>query len=368
MRAFLFLLILVFTNCKTIKKTPLEQALASENEKIKNVMNNLETHEVQILYTEIIRNFDNSINFIDYTFQVNDSTYFYPASTVKFPIALLALEKMNTQSAYNRDSKFYVEGDSIETTFAKEIEKIFAVSDNEAYNRLFEFLGKDEINKRLRSKGIKARISHRLSTENSGELTTKPLIFNLNDSTTTTTEELVNSPIEKLQLERIVKGTSYIEGDSLINEPKDFSMKNYIPLSSLHNMMKQLMFAELYPRNKQFQLTKNDINFLINTMKIVPKEAGYTSEDYYDGYVKFFLYGDTKEEIPSHIKIYNKVGYAYGYLTDCAYIINRETNKEYIITATIHVNENGIFNDDNYEYETIGIPFLAELGRQLVLN
>ena len=62
------------------------------------------------------------------------------------------------------------------------------------------------------------------------------------------------------------------------------------------------------------------------------------------------------------------MGYAYGYLTDCAYIINRETNKEYIITATIHVNENGIFNDDNYEYETIGIPFLAELGRQLVLN
>ncbi|NNF19140.1 MAG: hypothetical protein HKN61_05140, partial [Flavobacteriaceae bacterium] len=36
---------------------------------------------------------------------------------------------------------------------------------------------------------------------------------------------------------------------------------------------------------------------------------------------------------------------------------------EFLLTATILVNENGIFNDDQYEYEEIGIPFLAALGR-----
>ena len=36
-----------------------------------------------------------------------------------------------------------------------------------------------------------------------------------------------------------------------------------------------------------------------------------------------------------------------------------------MLTATILVNKDGIFNDDNYEYDEIGIPFLAELGRQL---
>jgi hypothetical protein len=36
-----------------------------------------------------------------------------------------------------------------------------------------------------------------------------------------------------------------------------------------------------------------------------------------------------------------------------------------MITATILVNEDGIYNDDQYEYETVGIPFLAELGREL---
>ncbi len=72
--------------------------------------------------------------------------------------------------------------------------------------------------------------------------------------------------------------------------------------------------------------------------------------------------------MPNHIEIFNKVGYAYGYLTDCAYIINKKSNKKYLITATIHVNKNQIYNDGvyEYEYETIGIPFLAQLGRELV--
>ena len=368
MRALITLLLFIVLSCNTIEKTPLEAVLSSENEKIKMVMDNLEKYEVQILYTEVSSGIDNSINFKDYSFQVDDSTYFYPASTVKFPIAALALEKINEQKILNRNSKFYIEGDSIESTFAKEITKIFAVSDNEAYNKLFEYLGQDEINKRLNAKGIRSRISHRLSVENSDEVTTKPLIFYVDDSTTTTSQEIINNPVKNLQFKRMLKGIGYMEGDSLINKPKDFSKKNYLPLTSLHNMMKQLIFGDLYPPNMQFKLSKEDRFFLLETMKILPSEAGYTSSDYYDGYVKFFIYGDTKEGIPEYIEIRNKVGYAYGYLTDCAYIINRRTNKEYIITATIHVNENGIFNDDTYEYEKVGIPFLAELGRQLVVK
>ena len=29
----------------------------------------------------------------------------------------------------------------------------------------------------------------------------------------------------------------------------------------------------------------------------------------------------------------------------------------------IYVNADGIFNDDNYEYDTIGMPFMGNLGR-----
>ena len=71
---------------------------------------------------------------------------------------------------------------------------------------------------------------------------------------------------------------------------------------------------------------------------------------------------ESKEiEFDENIDIYNKVGLAYGQLTDVAYIINNDIS--IILTATIDVNTNKIYNDDNYEYELIGFPFLAQLSR-----
>ena len=77
------------------------------------------------------------------------------------------------------------------------------------------------------------------------------------------------------------------------------------------------------------------------------------------------MFGDSEEHIPNHIKMYNKVGYAYGTLTDCAYIKDEKNEVDFMLTATILVNENGIFNDNEYEYDEVGIPFLAQLGREI---
>jgi len=363
MRFSILLLILLWKQEPT--KTPLLHILDSEKIEIKRVMDNIDAHEVQIRYTEISRK-DDSILFINHDFNINDSVYFYPASTVKFPIAILALEKMQKDNLYELNTPFYVEGDSLNTTFKKEIEKIFAVSDNDAYNRLFEYLGKDYINKKLHEKALTpSRISHRLSTNNAYELQTKALVFHENDSTLNYTEPINNAEIQELSLKKIKKGKGYFANGELVNEPFDFSSKNYFSIAALHNTMKRIMFPEEFLNSKQFTISEKHRKFLLKSMSILPKEAGYTSEDYYDSYGKFFMYGDSKEPIPEHIKIYNKVGYAYGYLTDCAYIKDKKNNIEFLLTATIHVNKDGIFNDDVYEYDEIGIPFLAELGRQL---
>lgn len=365
MKFFVLLIFLFSLSCIKKSDNPILEVLSSKSPKIKAVVSQIEDHEVQILYTEIIRNGD-VISFQDYSFQVNDSTYFYPASTVKLPIAIFALEKMKTNKLINRNTVYHVQGDSITSTFADDIKKIFAVSDNEAYNRLFEYLGKDYINLKLSERGINARISHRLSVNNSDYQISKPLIFYDDANVIFKTDTIINHAIESLKLNAITKGKGYMKNNSLVKNPMDFSKKNYLPITALHNIMKQLMFPKLYPKEKQFYLSKYDRDFLIKTMAILPKEAGYKSSEYYESYVKFLVFGDSKKPLPNHIKIYNKVGDAYGYLTDCAYIINQKTKKEYLITATIHVNENQIFNDDKYEYDTIGFPFLAELGRQLI--
>ena len=53
------------------------------------------------------------------------------------------------------------------------------------------------------------------------------------------------------------------------------------------------------------------------------------------------------------------------HLTDVAYIVDSENSIEFMLAATIHVNANGIFNDGIYEYDELGFPFMAELGKQV---
>ena len=366
----IYLIILTFilslTSCKTENSNEnlLELALASNKAAIKRVMDSLDQYEVQIRYTRINRAGD-SINFTDYDFQVNKDNYFYPASTVKFPIAVMALERLHETDTLNRETRYYVEGDSTETTFAKDVSQIFAVSDNEANNRLVELLGQDAINKRLEEKGLfPIRIAHRLGFHTE-ELATKPLIIYLNDSTTGYTNPTINSAPHPLKLNAISKGVGYYENDALIEEPFDFSLKNYYPIKTQHGVLKRIIFPEMFSAEERFNLSKNQHDFLLKTMHTLPRKVGYDPVDYYDGYCKFFMYGDTKETIPDHIKIYNKVGIAYGTLTDCAYIKDEKNNVDFLITATILVNKNCIFNDNLYEYDELGIPFLAELGREL---
>lgn len=361
----LFLLLLIFSCQHHDNLNPIESALQSKNNYIQNVVSNIEDYEVQIMLTKIHRS-DNKVHFEDFEFQVNDSLYFYPASTVKLPVAILTLEKLNQQDSLLIDTPFFVEGDTITSTLKEDIIDIFAISSNDTYNRLFEFIGKDNINTSLTTKGIEPiRISHRLSTNNAYELISKPLIFSKNDSTLFTTHTLYNSEIEHLKLQRITKGLGYYSKGELISEPMDFSLKNYFPIRAQNEIMKRIFYPEAFETHQRFKLSDIQYDFLRKTMAIIPKEVGYDPKTYYDSYVKFFMYGDTKKPMPSHIKIHNKVGYAYGYLTDNAYIIDTKNNIEFILTATIHVNKNGIFNDDNYEYETIGIPFLASLGREI---
>lgn len=327
-------------------------------------MDSIENYQVQIRYTQIDRRND-SVIFTDYDFQVNDSNYFYPASTVKFPIAVLALERLNNTDTLSIDTKYYVEGDTIESTFKQDISEIFAVSDNLANNRLIELLGFEEINNSLRKKGITPiRITHRLG-QHSDDLRTKPIIVYLNDSTTSITKSILNKTPLELNLLNITKGSGYYQDDILIKEPFDFSSKNYFPISSQHNLIKRVIFPQNFDISERFNLSDEQHKYLLSTMHTVPRKAGYDKNLYYDGYCKFFIYGDTKENIPEHLEIYNKVGFAYGTLTDCAYIKDAKKNIDFLLTATILVNKDGIFNDDAYEYDEIGIPFLAQLGREI---
>lgn len=360
-----------FINCSLLhtksKQNPIIEALKSDNPKIKKVVDKSNEHEIQLIFTQIERKANGKISFKDYSYNLESKKYFYPASTVKFPIALLALEKLNTFTSLSDSLNFKLEGNNEIKNFKKEVVKIFALSDNEASNNLLEFIGFDFLNDKMQEKGLSPfRIQHRLAIENASNPITLPISIMYNDSLVLKLASNTNRNALPLTLKNIRKGKGYLQNDSLIKAPFDFSRKNYYSLQTLHNTMKRLVFPEAYKMKERFQITEKDRQFVLNAMSKLPREQGFDEKEYYDSYCKFLVFGDTKERISGSIKIYNKIGQAYGTLTDCAYIIDEENRKEYLISVTILVNQNQIFNDGIYEYEDIGLPFLAELGRQLI--
>lgn len=361
-----YVFILLVSSCST-KKNALQIALASENPKIKTVMNNPEPHEIQIIYTEILRDKEGKVSFKDFSYNLNSKNYFYPASTVKFPIAVLALEKLNTIPNTDLNTTYTIEGSAEKLQFSEEISKVFAVSDNVASTNLLDFLGFDYVNLKMKEKGLYPfSLSHRLS----GTYPTNPefpaITLYKSDNTVVNIPSKRNQIPEALSLNGIQKGNSYRDSkNKLINEPFDFSKKNYYPLETLHNTLKRIVFPEVFKKEERFTISEKDRQFILYSMQNLPKNAGFDPNEFFDGYCKFFMFGDTKENIPSSIKIYNKVGNAYGTMIDCAYIIDSENKVEFMLSATILANKNGIFNDNIYEYDSISLPFLAELGRQL---
>ncbi len=101
-------------------------------------------------------------------------------------------------------------------------------------------------------------------------------------------------------------------------------------------------------------------------MSAYPGESIYPAYDtatYFDSYVKFLLYGSQDRNLPKSIRIFNKVGDAYGQLTDVAYVVDLDKKIEFFLSATINCNIDGVVNNDKYDYETAGFPFLKNLGK-----
>ncbi len=364
------------------------------DQNLKAVFNAPDSYEVQIRYTQINRGPNQEVNFESYDFNVDTSIYFYPASTVKMPVAFLALQKLNaikqkvpelsmnstmlTDSVRQVQSPVSQDSTSVTglPTVAHYINKLFVVSDNDAYNRLYEFLGQDYINQQLNKKGIfgNSRIVTRVGVSGFSTLEnrfTNPIRFLNEDGKTIILQEEKETVGNYIRpTKHAFKGVGYYDDklDSVIMKTFNMYEKNFINIKDLERSLQRVIFPEAFPVDRQYDLAESDYQFLYSSMSKYPSDYSFYADDdelNYDGYVKFFMYGDTKEAIPDHIHIFNKVGFAYGYLTDCAYIFDTKNNIEFFLTATIHVNENKIYNDGKYEYDEIGIPFLAEIGRQI---
>ena len=383
-------LFLVFSFTKTaaaqeIEKNLLIRLMEEQGSDFEHILNDPERYKVQVLYTQIDRNKKNEPTFTSYSFGVAPDTYFYPASSIKIFGAALSLEKFKVLNINNLNKDAFVRIDSSfsgqsavlhdstsasgKPSFGHYIKKLLVLSDNDAYNRTYEFLGQENLNQSLRSKGYdKLRLTHRLSISLSPEenRNTNAMSFYRDDPDRPVyRQEAMSTSKDYSAKSAILLGSSYAKGDSIIKGPMDFSKKNYCSVEELQRVIKSLIFPNSMDNKDRFDLTAEDLRFLRTYMSQLPRETEYP--DYSskpDNYCKFFIYGDDNSAVISgHIRIFNKIGLAYGFCIDNAYIVDFNENIEFMLTAVIYANENNTLNDGVYEYETVAFPFLAGLGR-----
>ena len=392
MTSRLFFFFLLMTSCASAQITDtlfLKQLLQSRPDLFSGILNHPTQNEVQILYTQIDRDEHNIPHFTSYSYRLNPKHYFYPASTVKLPTAIFTLEKINAlglqklkTAAMFIDSAFSGQSKVLADTSAKNglpsiknyIKKILLVSDNDAYNRLYEFTGREEINKKLKKYGLNhTRIVSRLAVGDHGEnaRNTNPIDFYTGKELIYSKPALRDSSNYPMRLDNMIQGKGHWDShDSLVMTPFDFSNMNVYPLADQQMVIRRLLFPEAFPKEERYNLMPDDYKFIYRYMSMYPTESSkpaYNRPDYYPAYCKFLYYGaDSLATINPDVRIFNKVGDSYGYDIDNAYIVDFKNKVEFMLTAVVQSNEDGILNDNKYEYKTVCLPFLKNLGQVIM--
>lgn len=350
------------------------------------VLNHPATYQLQLIYTKIDRDAHNVPHFTQHTYHLNPRQYFNPASLVKLPTLMLALEKLHTlPSSVTRSTimstgtawrcqtpvPFAASADSDrQATIGNYGKRMLLVSDNLAYNRLYEFVGQQTLNDRLRQLGFTgSRIVRRFAPcDTAANRHTNPIAFH-----TVSGDTLYKQPAQTNlrtpapPLGPVYVGQAYKVGNRLIRQPYEFTTANNLPLLDITAFLQAALFPESLPTNRHPQLTASDYAFLRQYLQLAPHAshfADYASPKYFDAYKKYLYYGRSPTASPqSGLRIFNIVGMSHGYLADVSYFADSLHQSEFMLSAVLYVNSDGILNDATYDYDTVGLPFLAQLGQ-----
>ena len=372
------LLSIILFGC-SLETNPIKSSFR-KNDFLKEIIKEKEDYEIQILLTKIDQ-YNSKVDFQEYKYQLDDNKYFYPASTIKLPIVVLTLKKINELRSkgseitlkskivlnYKDDYSELVIRDSI-TSFQNLIADVFLVSDNSASNILIDFIGYNYFNHEMENAGFdKTYLNHKFnpdpyvnSTWQISDLYNN-IISSINDN-----QKIIKADEKTNGLEKGER--RYFKGE-ILDESLNFSEKNRSSITDMHNLIKYIFYPEIFDSTNTFNLNVEDYDFLRYWMsRFTYEDIGEKfigDEKFFETYNKFFIHGDEQSVSNEQIRVYNKIGQAYGTSIDNGLIKNYQDNVEFILTATIYTNKNKVINDNLYEYDDLAVPFLAKLSRAI---
>ena len=294
--------LLLIASC-SFNPNPIRSAF-KKDDFLRSILKDKDKYEIQILYTEVSKNTLGQTEFSDFQFQLNDQKYFYPASTIKLPIAVMTLSKINELRAVGsnislkskinlsliNNKKEIIVKDSI-TSFQNLIADVFLVSDNSASNVLIDFIGYNYFNSSMSNLGFEnTYLNHKFNPD--PFVNSSWIITNIDNDTISSNENKITISAGS-DISNLKKGNKRFINGEIINEPLDFFSKNRSSLTDMHNIIKNLIYPEV--TLSKFNLNVEDYDFLRYWMSRFTFEdlgAKFIGDDqFFNSYNKFFIHG-----------------------------------------------------------------------------
>ncbi|MFM2048735.1 MAG: hypothetical protein RI955_1283, partial [Bacteroidota bacterium] len=396
------------------KQRSFEKYLYATMPEFKTILDSPTVYRTQIYFSKIKRDENGKVKFTDYHFKKHD-LYYYPASCVKLPVIADAIKIEDRRSIKECRGQCILKDEEISSPLKNRIliedtsycgfagqteiqngwelgeyvKRMLVVSNNICFNPLYEIYQRQHYKMITNhTTRIQQRFNYACDSTANAKLFPCSMISGDTFKIREKKVAIKNYPLDN---NWATAGLRYLDAkDSLINHPKSFAKSNYISLENLQKLFKNIVADKI-------DIRKEDRNFLLKYMSIYPSECrhpAYDAKEYPDNWGKYLLIGDdtnfhkspvhqlqslsigegkgevAKEKLmqwaDDSIRIFNKVGMAYGFLTDCAYIVDYKNQVEFIVSASVFVDRDGTLNDGKYAYKEIGLPFLGKLGRVLL--
>jgi hypothetical protein len=327
---------------------------------------------------------------------MEEKEYLYPASIVKLPTILIGLEeynkihKMRSRVTYETLIKFNKEKGCMPTAFSVKIgnkleyytldlftKQMLGISDNDAYNRMYDFVGQQQLNRRLKE----------LNFQNGKIIRKFVLNCSLDQNRISDSYVFLGRRNEWLYNRRGITNPDTILTDStykigkayegldkkIVPRPFDFSRQNNLELVDLHKTLNGIVF----PKSEfahTFDITEEQRKYVLQNLGKYPAEFAldFNPKDFPATYKKYLFFGkDTNmnytNDSLSRFRSFNVVGLSFGCAIDAAYIVDLDAGKEFVLTVGIYANEDEVINDAKYDYETLAYPLMKDIGR-LIMN
>lgn len=396
--------------------------LADAGTTVHRALARAEAYRLQILVSEVVEPPAGRPRLRRWGFRTG-AEYFYPASSIKLCAAVSALQEIERLEQEHGitglvDAPLEIAplfpGDALQSedpghlahgriTVAHEIRKLALVSDNQAFNRLFDLVGHERLNRSMHALGLPSVvIQHRLSDPRDipDPKASAAMVFHLPEgpaghrpgirSVTIPPRTSRWSPTNSgtglrvgtayLRTRRVPAGGTTIPGPrpdpadpeptfERVPQPMDFTTRNGISLLDLQHLLVKLVRPDIPLPGARLDLSEDHRRLLIDALTRYPRESSdprYSPAEYPDEYCKFLLPG-VRRVLPDtepgrRVEITGKIGRAYGFTIENSCLRNPTNGRTVFVTVAIHTNDDGVLNDDRYEYGTVADPFMADLG------